>query len=64
MTQYFANLFQRAAVVKHLGRERVPKLMGSMCRRLHPRAFNGIPDNAGDRGRVSKAAKRSFAAQE
>ena len=50
MTQQLANLFQRAAVVKHLGRQRVPKLMSPMRRGLHSRTLNGIPDNAGDHG--------------
>jgi hypothetical protein len=50
MTQQLADLFQRAAVAKHLAGQRVPKLMSPMRRRLHSRAFNGIPDNASDRG--------------
>ena len=50
MTQQLANLFQRAAVVKHLGGQRVPKLMRPMRRRLDARTFNGVPYNAGDHG--------------
>jgi len=50
MTQQLANLFQRAATVKHPCSQGVSKLMSSMGRRPHSGAFNGISDNAGDHG--------------